>query len=40
MDTAGSMGYLAYSAGVCIEHKFVIYGIEDNGSCPYFPQKG
>jgi len=26
-------GYIALSAGVCAEHKFVISGIEDNGLC-------
>ena len=26
-------GRQALSAGVCIEHKFVIDGIEDNGRC-------
>ena len=26
-------GYIALSAGVCFEQKFVIDGIEDNGRC-------
>ena len=27
-------GYFDLSAGVCVKHKFVIDGIEDNGRCP------